>query len=432
LYGYLAFGCFKADHIEIEKMLHLKLTKIKNNFTDNSIRDVKGAIQKELKGLSGLIKSGSSIAIAVGSRGIDNLVQTVREVVDFVQQQGGQPFIVPAMGSHGGATGEGQAEVLAGYGITEQSMGVPVRSSMDAIELPNGKLGHRIYMDKNAYESDGVILINKIKPHTDFHSTYESGLVKMAVIGLGKEYGAEAIHHYGVFGLTDLIPASAAQIFSTHKILAGVALIENSFDKTMMIKAIRANEIMREEPKLLDIARANRPSFPIDQIDVLLIDRMGKNISGVGIDTNIIGRIKIYGQDEPASPDIRSIVVSDITDESHGNATGVGLADIITTKVFDKIDFEVTNKNISTSGFLERGKIPFVAQHDEEALHLALRNCGNVAPGKERIIRIKDTLHMDELYVSEAILNELGNNPQIEQIKNNVPVFDAHQTLIPF
>ena len=409
-----------------------KLAKIRNHFHDNSLKDVRGTIQKELMGLSGMIKSGSSIAIAVGSRGIDNLELTVKQVVDFVQQQGGNPFIVPAMGSHGGATGDGQAEVLSGYGITETSMGVPVRTSMEVVELPKGKLNHRIFMDKNAYGSDGVILINKIKAHTDFHAIYESGLVKMAVIGLGKEHGAQAIHHYGVHGLTELIPASAKQIFAVNKILAGIALIENAYDKTMMIKAIKGNEIMSQEPKLLDIARTNRPAFPVDQIDVLIIDRMGKNISGVGMDTNIIGRIKIYGQEEPASPQIKSIVVTDLTDESHGNATGVGLADVITRRIFDKIDFEITYKNISTSGFLERGKIPFVAENDYEALNLALRNCGDVLPGKERMIRIVDTLHLDELYVSDAILNELTNNPQIELVQKNVHVFDEHQTLIPF
>jgi hypothetical protein len=413
-------------------MQHLKLTKIRNHFTDNSLKDVEGDIQKELTGLSGIIKDGASIAIAVGSRGIDNLELNVRQVIEFVRQQGGHPFIVPAMGSHGGATGKGQAEVLAGYGITARSMGVPVRSSMEVTELDKGKLNHRIFMDKNAFGSDGVILINKIKPHTDFHAKYESGLVKMAVIGLGKEHGAEAIHQYGVFGLTELIPASASQIFSTHKIIAGIALIENAFDRTMMIKALKGADVMSEEPKLLDIASANRPTFPVDQIDVLIIDRMGKNISGVGIDTNIVGRIKIYGQKEPASPDIKSIIVADLTDESHGNATGVGLSDVITKKVYDKIDFEVTYKNISTSSFLERGKIPFVAKDDMEAIHLALRNCGNMLPGKERIIRIKDTLHLDELYVSDTVLQELKTNSQIEQLKKNVPLFDEHQTMTPF
>ncbi len=413
-------------------MKEYQLTKVRNRFPDNSLKDVKKVCQQELEKIAGLIKKDASIAIGVGSRGIDNLEVVVREVVDFVKKQGAFPFIIPAMGSHGGATAKGQEEVLAGYGITEKTVGAPVRSSMETVELPGREAANRIFLDKFAYESDGVILINKIKPHTDFHSTYESGLVKMTVIGLGKERGAEAIHNFGVFGLTDLIPQTAKIIFSTGKILAGIGLIENAYDKTMKVLAISGNEIMKEEVKLIDIARANRPALPTDNIDVLLIDRMGKNISGVGIDTNIIGRIKIYGQPEPEKPKIKSIVVNDLTDESHGNATGIGLADIITRKVFNKIDFEKTYKNISTSSFLARGKIPFVAENDVEAMELAIRNCGNALPGKERIIRIKDTLHLDELYVSDAILNEIKDNLQIEQEGEKVNIFDAHITLNPF
>ena len=409
-----------------------QLIKIRNRFPDNTLKDVNVICQHELVKLVGIIKQGASIAIGVGSRGICNLEEIVREVVDFVKSQGAYPFIIPVMGSHGGATAEGQEEVLAGYGITEETMGAPVRSSMEAIEIPNPDGIHKIYMDKNAYESDGIILINKIKPHTDFHSTYESGLVKMAVIGLGKELGAEAIHYFGIHGLTNLIPESAKQIFSTGKILAGVALIENTYDKTMLVQAIPGKEIMKEELKLIEIARANRPKLPTDKIDVLLIDRMGKNISGVGIDTNIIGRIKIYGQPEPESPEIRSIVVGDLTEESHGNVTGIGLADIITKQLFEKIDFEKTNKNIATSSFLERGKIPFVAENDLEALEVGLRNCGHAVPGKERIIRIKDTLHMGELYVSETILNEIRDNPQIEVEGEYINIFDDQKTLLPF
>lgn len=413
-------------------MQNFKLTKIKNNFVDNSLQDVTKTILSELNGIKNIIKKGDSIAIAIGSRGIDNLELTVREAVDFVRRQGGEPFIIPAMGSHGGATAEGQAEVLAGYGITEQSIGAPVRSSMEVVELPHGELKHRIFMDKIAYNSDGVILINKIKPHTDFHSTYESGLVKMAVIGLGKEHGAKAIHNRGVHGLTQLMPASAIRIFATQKILAGIALIENAYDKTMKIRAIPGNKIMSKEPELLKIAHANRPDFPVEKIDVLIIDQMGKNISGVGIDTNIIGRTKIYGQEEPSSPGIKSIVVRDLTDESHGNATGIGLADIITRKLYAKIDFDTTYKNISTSSFLERGKIPFIAETDHDAMNLALRNCGQSNPGEERIIRIMDTLHLDELYVSEAILNELSGNPQIEIIDGPVDLFDENNDINHF
>ncbi len=405
-------------------MKHYTLNKIKNHFPENALPDVRSSIRNNLHSLTGLIKKDSSIAIAVGSRGIDNLPFVVREIVDFVKGQGAKPFIVPAMGSHGGATAEGQTEVLAGYGITEESMGTRIKSSMEVVELPNDGLKTRIFMDKYAHNSDGVILINKIKPHTDFHSTYESGLVKMAVIGLGKERGAEAIHHFGVYGLTKLIPLVAHKIFATGKIIAGIALIENARDKTMEVKAIKGPEILEEEPKLLEIARQNRPVFPIDKFDVLIIDRMGKNISGVGIDTNIIGRLKIYGQKEPKYPDIKSIIIADITDESHGNATGVGLADIITRRLFDKIDFPATYKNIATSSFLERAKIPFVAENDLDALELALRNSGHPNVGQERIIRIQDTLHMEEICVSDAILSDIEQNPQIEILKQHVDLFD--------
>ena len=412
-------------------MKEYRLTKVRNHFPDNSLKDVKTVCKKELVKLSGIIKKDSSIAIGVGSRGIHNLGVVVKEVVDFVKEQGAHPFIIPAMGSHGGATSEGQLEVLIGYDITEKTMGAPIRSSMEVVELTGKNSTDHIYMDKNAFHSDGIILINKIKPHTDFHATYESGLVKMAVIGLGKEKGAEAIHYFGVRGLTDLIPQVANVIFNSGKILAGIALVENAYDKTMKVQAIPGNSVMKEEVGLLDLARANRPELPSDNIDVLLIDQMGKNISGVGIDTNIIGRIKIFGQPEPIRPSIKSIVVSDLTDESHGNATGIGLADIITKNLYNKIDFDITYKNIETSSFLERGKIPFVVENDFKALELALRNCGNVSSG-ERIIRIKNTLHLDELYVSDAILNELKYNPQWELYEKKVNIFKEDKALIPF
>jgi hypothetical protein len=254
----------------------------------------------------------------------------------------------------------------------------------------------------------------------------------MAVIGLGNERGAESIHHFGVYGLTKLIPLVAQRIFASNKILAGIALIENARDKTMMIRAMKGAEILEEEPKLLEVARQNRPVFPVNKFDVLIIDRMGKNISGVGIDTNIIGRLKIYGQEEPLSPDIKSIVIADITDESHGNATGIGLADIITRRLFDKIDFATTYKNIATSSFLERAKIPFVVENDVDALELALRNSGHPDDGQERIIRIQDTLHMEEIYVSDVILSDIEQNPQIEMLKQNVELFDHRMRFSSF
>ena len=412
--------------------MEYKLTKIRNHFPDKSIKDIKTVCQKELVKFSGIIKAGNSIGVCVGSRGVDNIRVIAKEVVDFLKEQGANPFIIPAMGSHGGATAEGQIEILATYGITESSMGVPIKSSMEVVEFPHEKDPNPVFMDKYAYESDGVILVNKIKPHTDFHSRYESGLVKMSVIGLGKAHGAASIHHFGVDGLKDLIPGAAEVVLNTGKILGGLALVEDANDKTMIIQALQGDEFLEKEPPLLEIARENMPELPVDQIDVLIIDRMGKNLSGAGIDTNIIGRIKIYGQPEPLRPEIRSVIVSDLTEESHGNAIGIGLADVITRNLYDKINFETTYINVSTSSFLERGKIPYIAENDQDALQLALRNCGIIEKGKERIIRIKDTLHLSELYVSDMILEDLKNNPRIEKEGQKESIYDNQKTLIPF
>lgn len=402
-----------------------KLTKIRQHFPQNSLPAIQAEVQKELARLRHLMKPNASIAIAVGSRGIDNIILIVREVVNFVKQYQAKPFIVPAMGSHGGATAEGQAEILASYDISETMIGAPVRASMETVELPRGSCINPIFMDKHAYNSDGVILINRIKPHTDFHGKYESGLAKMSVIGLGKEKAASVVHQYGIHGLTTLLEPSARQVLATGKILAGLALVENAYDKTMLVRALQADEILMEEPKLLAIAHENMPSLPVDDIDVLIVDRMGKNISGVGIDTNIIGRKKIHGQPEPEKPNIKAILVADLTEESHGNAVGLGLADVITQRLYDKMDLEATYKNALTSTFLERTKIPLVAKNDKLAFEAALRSCGHLPPDREKIIRIKDTLHLDTLYVSQAVVELLKDDSGIEFCERDVALFDG-------
>lgn len=392
------------------------LSKIRQHFRNNSIVDIKGELAKELLKLRPFIKPGANIALAVGSRGIKNLAVVVKEVTEFVKENKASPFIIPAMGSHGGATAEGQAEILAGYGITEKTIGAPIRSSMEVVELPQGDSPNPVFMDKNAYDSDGVILINRIKPHTDFNGKFESGLVKMSVIGLGNEKQASLIHRYGVYGLSVLIPLIAKQIFSTGKIIGGIALVENAYDNTMLVNSLKTNELFEQEPVLLEIARENMPSFPVNDIDVLIIDQMGKDISGVGIDPNIIGRIKIAGQEEPGRPEIKAIVLLNLTDNSHGNAIGIGLSDVITRKLFNKIDFSSTYTNAVTSSFLERAKMPIVAGNDKEAFEIALRSCGYLKNGEEKIIRIKDTLHLDEMYVSQPIFNILNGTKGIASI----------------
>jgi hypothetical protein len=410
----------------------MRLVKITRRFETAELADPLGTLREELARLQPVIRPGMRVAIAVGSRGISNLAAIVQEVGKYVRSQGASPFIVPAMGSHGGATAEGQREVLRLYGISEETIGVAVHASMDVVELPRGSLPHGIYMDRNAYESDAVILINRIKPHTDYHGTYESGLMKMALIGLGKLEGALAVHQFGIRGLRDMLGPAATQVLAQGKIVAGVGLVENAIHQTMLLKVMKADEIARNEPAMLAAATAAMPRLPVDAIDVLVIDRMGKNISGVGIDTNIIGRIGVRGQTDPEFPHIKAIMVSDLTDESHGNAVGVGLADVITARLYNKIDRRETYRNTITSGFMERGKIPLVADTDRDAFEVALRSCGHVPAGQERVVRLRDTLTLQELYVSKAIADELKGTPHIEIGSADTDLFDELRTLSRF
>lgn len=302
-------------------------------------------------------------------------------------------------------------------------MGAPIKSSMQVVELPNDGIVNSVYMDKNAYEADGTIIINRIKVHTDFHSSTESGLIKMCVIGLGKHKQALAIHSYRVYGLKNLILPTARQVLKHGNILLGIGLVENAYDETAIIKAILPEKLEEEELKLLQYNRTHMPSIPVSQLDVLLVDEMGKDISGVGIDTNIIGRIGIQSETAPESPKITNIVVSDLTEASHGNALGMGLAEFITKKLFNKIDFKATYENVITSTFLDRGKMPIVADTDLQAFQYAIRTCGPIEIEKARVIRIKNTLHLSEIYVSPAVLEEIKDKQNITILENPKDIF---------
>ena len=413
-------------------MRRYQLHKIRQRFDASRLDDPRKALQAQLRALDESIRPHARIAIAAGSRGIDNLATIVREVSDYVKSRGAEPFVVPAMGSHGGATAAGQAEILNLYGISEATVGAPVRASMETVELPRGDLRFAIFMDRHAYESDGVILINRIKPHTDFHGRYESGLMKMALIGLGKLEGAQAVHDFGVYGLRELIGPGATRVLSTGKIIAGIGLVENALHQTLHVEVIPAHAIAREEPRLLALAKRNMPRLPVDTLDVLIIDRMGKDISGVGIDPNITGRIGVNGQHDDHARRVGAMMVGDLTDATHGNAIGVGLADVITRRLFDRIDYDATYANVITSSFLERGKIPVVADTDRRAFEIALRTCGHVPEGRERIVRILDTLQLEAVYVSEAIRSELSGREGIEVLGPGAELFDDTGRLTPF
>jgi hypothetical protein len=395
---------------------------IQQHFGVKECDDIDNRVRTGFECVGLRFKSPSRIVIACGSRGIANILEIIKATVAHLRGLGIDSFIVPAMGSHGGATPEGQRAILADYGITKEIVGAPVVSSMEAVELGTSRLGNRVFMDRAAFEADGIVLINRIKPHTDFHGTYESGLVKMGVIGLGKHAAAVELHAYGVAGLRDNIPASFELVAATGKIIAGIAVVENAYDRIAAIEIIAGRDIMSREPVLLDLARQNMPSLPVDDIDVLIVDRLGKDISGTGLDPNIIGRIRIAGQKEPDRPCIKNIVVTDVTAASHGNALGIGLADVITEKLFKKINFEAMRVNVRASLFLERIKVPFIAPTDRSAFDLAMNACGRIPLGNERVVRIRDTLHLGRVQVSEAVLKEIRS--RVEIIRGPEDIFD--------
>ena len=402
----------------------IELHGVVQKFEAPRIDDLESHLAEELEKFSRRITAGSTIALAVGSRGIFGIDRIVQTTVSWLKRNAAEPFIVPAMGSHGGATAEGQLEVLSSYGIRETTIGAPIRSSMEVVRL-SSDLPVNLFMDAHASKADGIILINRIKPHTDYHGPYESGLVKMAVIGLGKHEQALEIHRFGVPGLRDLIPQCAERILGTGKILGGVAVVENANEQTAALEALPAETILSEEPRLLELARALMPALPSEDIDLLIVDAMGKDISGVGMDTNIIGRIAVRGEREPERPSIKAIYARDLTAGSHGNALGVGLADVVSRRLYDKIDLRTTLENAYTSSFLSRAKVPIVADSDEQAIDIALRSCGAVAAGQERIMRIRDTLHLEEIYVSEKLLEELRPRPAIQDTGRSVGLVDS-------
>ncbi len=369
--------------------------------------DTRAAARSELAACGVRFAPGSRVAIAIGSRGIANLGAIVQEIVGWVRDQGAEPLLVPAMGSHGGATAEGQEHVLAGLAISERLVGAPVRSSMDVVDLPRGDLPVPVYFDRTAAEADCTIVVNRIKPHTSFHGDHESGLLKMIAVGLGKHEGALAIHRLGLTGLREVMPRVAIESLRHNNVVLAVALVENGRDETMLLQAIRKSEIVAADARLLQLARSMMPALPSGLIDLLVVDEMGKDISGLGMDTNIIGRLRIPGEPEPDCPKIKIVLARDLTDATQGNACGIGLADITTRRLIEKVDWRATYENALTSGFHERVRIPLVAENDLEALEFAFRVYGMPDPEKSRIVRIKNTLSLENVWVSSALLDEV-------------------------
>lgn len=393
-----------------------KMVKVRQNFDDTKIEDFEAALRAELnqEKITSTVKPGMEIAIAVGSRGVDRIVDMTAITVKFLQELGAKPFIVPSMGSHGGATAEGQTAVLEHLGVTEKSVNAEIRSSMEVIkvgELPNGL---PVYVDKIASKADGIVVLNRVKPHTAFRGPVESGVMKMISIGLGKQKGAEACHQLGFKYMAEHVPAMAKMIMEKMPILFAVASVENAFDKVAKVSVLTPNEIEEKEIELQKLAKQMLPKLFFDQIDVLVIDEIGKNISGDGMDPNITGRYPTpYAH---GGPDVTKMAVLDLTKETEGNANGVGTADFTTQRLVDKMDREATYANGLTSTVVAPTKIATTLANDRLCIKAAIKTCNIFDFTKVKLVRIKNTLEISEIEVSENLLEYVKDHPNLEQI----------------
>lgn len=413
------------------------MIKIHRHYQAPVIENIEAAIEAEMAKILSrtMIKPGMRIAITAGSRGIANIARIITAIVAELKRYGADPFIVPAMGSHGGATAEGQLEVLESLGITEANCGAPIMSSMETIEIGSTPDGMPVYMDRYAYEADGIALVARIKLHTDFKSPVgiESGIVKMAAIGLGKHTQALLLHSYGVHGIRDIMPEVGKVVLDSGHILFGLGIVENASEETAVLEAIEPERIYEREQELLKRSAEMFPWLPIDDLDILFVDWIGKNFSGTGMDTNIIGRMRIQGTPEPESPRIKYVIAGDLSDESHGNALGIGLADLTTSRLMDKINRRIMNENVITSTFLHRAAIPIVLDNDRAAIEAALRANWNVPIEQVRLARIYSTLHLEHLYVSEAVYETIRSLPGVSAEGTFEPLaFDEAGNLLPF
>lgn len=391
-----------------------KMCKVRQRFDDFKIIDIEAEVVRKLQrpGTLDRIKPGQSIAITAGSRGVANIARIIKAIVDEVKRVGANPFIIPAMGSHGGATAEGQREVLASYNITEETMGCPIKATMETVQVGVSEYGMPVHMDRFASEADGIIVVNRVKPHTAFRGKYESGLLKMITIGLGKQHGAETCHAESFKYMEKNITAISREALRKCKIIFGVGTVENAYDETRRIEALPADKFFDEEPALLEEAKKCMPSILLNEIDVLIVDEIGKNISGDGMDPNITGTFATpYASGGVSS---QRVAVLDLTEETHGNANGLGMADFSTKRAFDKMDFEKTYPNALTSTVIGVIKIPMILPNDRLAVQAAIKTCNCIDYNNPRIVRIKNSLKIAEIYISEALLEEARTNTQIE------------------
>lgn len=416
-------------------MNYPKMYRIGQVFDVPRVDNIEETLRKELESIqiSSLIKEGARIAITAGSRGIANIDRVLRHLVHVLKENSAKPFLIPAMGSHGGGTAEGQLEILESLKVTEESIGAPILSSMEVVEIGKSRFGFPVLVDKNAAEADGVIVVNRVKPHTEFEGPIESGLMKMMAIGMGKHKGCIQVHKQTInYRYVEVIPEIGRVILENVAILFGVALVENVYDETAIIQAILPSQFRIEEERLLTEAKRLMARIPFDKIDVLIVDEMGKNISGTGMDTNVIGRIMFIGEREPEKPKVTRIVVLGLTEESHGNAIGIGLADYTTQRLVNDMDAGATSINAMAGMSPEKGRIPIPLITDKEAVEAALDTIRPVDAEEARVVHIKNTLEIAELDISEALLEEVEGREDLKLAEELGPLsFDGEGNLGP-
>jgi hypothetical protein len=399
-----------------------RMVRVRQTFQGPAVRDVPAAVRAALGRLALPIRPGQTVALTVGSRGVVNIDTIVRATVDHLKALGARPFVIPAMGSHGGATAEGQRSVLERYGVTEAAMGCPVRATMDVVEVGEA-LGLPIWLDRYAAEADWVGVINRVKPHTGFTGDIGSGLLKMMTIGTGKHRGAVQAHRANIrLGYERMITGLGAGMLRSGRIAFGLGVVENGYDETALVEAFLPDELEAGERALLRQARAWMAKLPFEDLDLLIVDEIGKEISGTGMDTNVIGRHATWFERPFESPRITFIVACDTTDKTHGNANGIGLADFTTRRLADKIDWEPTYVNALTACSPGGPKLPAVLDTDREAVAVALSCLGLDRTETARVVRIQNTLQLAEVEVSEAFLAELASRPDLTPLGPPTPL----------
>jgi hypothetical protein len=413
------------------------MMRIRQTFDDTALDDIPGEIAGQLASLKlqSSVKKGQTVAVACSSRGLAHYGIIVKAVVSFLKQLKLEPFLIPAMGSHGAGTAAGQKRVLEHLGIVEEDVAAPIRSSLETVQIGETEEHIPVYLDRLASEADHIVLINRIKKHTEFEHEFESGLLKMMAIGLGKQEGAATYHEAMLtYGYPGVILAVARKVMQDANLLFGVGTVENGYGQTARIGVGLKENIEEMEKELFTSAKTYAPSLPFDEADIILIDEMGKEISGTGFDTKVVGRIGLpLVTPEPERPKIKRIVVSDLTKGSEGNAVGVGIADIITQRLFDKIDMDALNMNTITGVCPEMGKIPLTVKNDYKAIEIAIKCVGLIPREKLKIIRIKNTALLSEVDISQAYEDEIEKRDDLELVTPKREMnFDAAGYLRPF